>query len=149
MKGCNNLAFNCQRVWILLVLLKSNYSTWNLILSILASDTLEFRLDGTTKVGKWSLLLISWCAPDQVRYQSRKVYCKCYITPFYSCLITIWRVPSKGNSKVCDYLWWPFELISCFVNMSYCNSLVWQSGKGGEDMGRWLGKLPWLFLQQS
>ena len=40
--------------------------------------------------GKWSLLLISWCAPDKVRYQSLKFDCKCYITPFSSCLITIW-----------------------------------------------------------
>ena len=43
------------------------------------------------KWGEWSLLLISWCAPDKVRYQSLKFDCKCYITPFSSCLITIWR----------------------------------------------------------
>ena len=59
---------------------------------------------------KWSLLLISWCAPDKVRYQSLKFDCKRYITPFYSCLITIWCcymlfspfvfVLSKQNSKV-------------------------------------------------
>ena len=42
------------------------------------------------KWGKWSLLLISWCAP-KVRYQSLKFDCKCYITPFFSCLITLWR----------------------------------------------------------
>ena len=63
------------------------------------------------KWGKWSLLLISRGAPHKVRYQSLEFDCKCYITPFFSCLITIWRcwvlfspfifVPSKRNSKVC------------------------------------------------
>ena len=37
------------------------------------------------KWGKWSFLLISWCALDKVRYQSLKFDCKCYITPFYWC----------------------------------------------------------------
>ena len=31
-------------------------------------------------------MLISRCAPDKVRYQSLKFVCKCYITPFCSCL---------------------------------------------------------------
>ena len=29
-------------------------------------------------------MLISWCAPDKVRYQSLKFNCKYYITPFSS-----------------------------------------------------------------
>ena len=61
-------------------------------------------------MGKWSLLLISWGAPVKVRYQSLKFDCKCYITPFFSCLVTIWLcevvfsqcifLPCKRNSKV-------------------------------------------------
>ena len=43
------------------------------------------------KWGKWNLLLISWCAPDKVWYQSLKFDCKSYITPFSSCSITIWH----------------------------------------------------------
>ena len=49
------------------------------------------------KWGKWSLLLISWCAPDKVRYQSLKFDCKCYTTPFSSCLITIWCCKTHGS----------------------------------------------------
>ena len=42
------------------------------------------------KWGKWSLLLISWCAPDKVRYQSLK-FTVLYYTPWSLCVITIWR----------------------------------------------------------
>ena len=54
-----------------------------------SSSILEFRLD-KNKWGKLSLLL-TWCAPDKVQYQSLKFDCKCYITPFFFCVITIWR----------------------------------------------------------
>ena len=75
--------------------------------------TLFFRLQrkDKKKCEKCSLLLISQAAPVKGRYQSLKFDCKCYVTPFISCLITIWRcyvyfptlifVPCKHQSKVC------------------------------------------------
>ena len=47
---------------------------------------------GKINGGKWSLLLISWCAPDKILYQSLlKVWLQVLYYPFSSCLITIWR----------------------------------------------------------
>ena len=67
-----------------------------------------FRISlGRDKWGKWSLLLISRGAPHTLRYQSLKFDCKCYITPFFYCLITIWR---------CCVLFSPFIFVPCNRN---------------------------------
>ena len=50
-------------------------------------NTFEFRLDGTKINGENE----AWCATDKYATSVLNSTCKCYITPFFSCLITIWR----------------------------------------------------------
>ena len=76
---------------------------------------------------KWSLLFISRGAPHKVWYQSLKFDCKCYITPFSSCLIAIYvscyfphlflSRPSEILKYWCSWINW--DALCLYISAEY------------------------------